>query len=136
MSNWDAEKKALWDEDRVVRAFCLWLRDEGWEIVETEKASIDVVAERGDERLYAEVKGKTTGRWGEGLDSLYGQLLRRMPQQELGMPTTRFAVVVPSDAETAALRVPARVRELLRIDIYTVSDDGQVKMLKEGGVGA
>jgi tetratricopeptide (TPR) repeat protein len=38
-----------------------------------------VQAERGDEKLYAEVKGKTTSRPGVGLDTLYGQLLRRCP---------------------------------------------------------
>jgi hypothetical protein len=43
-----------------------------------------------------------------------------------------FAVVVPTSAETAALRVPRRVRELLRIDVYTVGDDGKVMMPKEG----
>jgi hypothetical protein len=112
MSNWDDEKKALRDEDRVVRAFCLWLTSEGWTTVETEKDFIDVVAERGDEKLYAEVKGKTTSRPGVGLDTLYGQLLRRIPSEEVGEPKTRFAVVVPKNAETAALRVPVRVRQL------------------------
>lgn len=64
-----------------------------------------------------------------GVDSLYGQLLRRMPPEEVGEPATRFAVVVPDSAETAALRVPKRVRDALRIDIYTVADDGQVEIL-------
>jgi hypothetical protein len=87
------------------------------------------VAHRGDETIYAEVKGKTKTRAGAGLDTLYGQLLRRMPPEEVGDPTTRFAVVVPTDAEMAALRVPKRVRDLLRIDVYTVDDDDQVKKL-------
>jgi hypothetical protein len=129
MSNWDDEKKALWDEDRVVRAFCHWLKTEGWTTVETEKDYIDVVAERGDEKLYAEVKGKTKGRPGVGLDTLYGQLLRRMPPEEVGESDTRFAVVVPDNAEAAALRVPVRVRDILRIDVYTVSADGQVEIV-------
>jgi hypothetical protein len=63
------------------------------------------------------------------VDALYGQLLRRMPVEEA--PNTRFAVVISTGAETAALRVPGRVRDLLRIDIYVVSDDGQVEMLSD-----
>jgi hypothetical protein len=82
-------------------------------------------------KLYAEVKGRTTSRAGVGLDTLYGQLLRRMPPEEVGEQKTRFAVVIPNNAETAALRVPVRVRDLLRIDVYTVSDDGQVKSVGE-----
>jgi hypothetical protein len=41
MSNWDDEKKAHWDEDRVVRALCHWLKTEGWTTVETEKDYIE-----------------------------------------------------------------------------------------------
>jgi hypothetical protein len=132
MSDWPPEKKALWDEYRVVRSFCRWLEAEGWSNVEIEKEFIDVVAERGEERLYAEVKGNTKSRPGASLDTLYGQLLRRMPAEEIDEPMTRFAVVVPSNAEAAALRVPRRVRVLLRIDIYTVTDDGQVELHPDG----
>lgn len=92
---------------------------------------MDVVAHRGNETIYAEVKGRTKSRPGAGLDTLYGQLLRRMPAEEVGDPNTRFAVVIPSGAEAAALRVPRRVRDLLRIDIYAVSDDGQVEKLSD-----
>jgi hypothetical protein len=42
-----------------------------------------------------------------------------------------FAVVVPTGAEAAALRVPRRVRDLLRIDVYSVGDDGQVQKLND-----
>ena len=92
---------------------------------------MDVVARRGSETIYAEVKGRTKSRPGAGLDTLYGQLLRRMPAEEVSDPTTRFAVVIPTGAEAAALRVPRRVRDLLRIDIYAVSDDGQVERLSD-----
>lgn len=129
MSGWGPEKKAMWDEYRVVRAFCAWLETEGWSNVEIEKDYIDVIAERGEERLYAEVKGSTKSRPGAGLDTLYGQLLRRMPAEEVDESKTRFAVVVPDEAEVAALRVSRRVRDLLRIDIYTVSGEGQVKLV-------
>src|SRR3954466_753638 len=92
---------------------------------------VDVVAHRGHETIYAEVKGRTRGRPGAGLDTLYGQLLRRMPAEEAHDRDVRFAVVVPAGAEAAALRVSRRIREMLRIDIYVVSDDRQVEKLAE-----
>lgn len=129
MAGWGPEVE--WHErDVVVPAFRRWLEDQGWE-TRTEEDYTDVVARRGDETLYAEVKGRTKGRPGAGLDTLYGQLLRRMPADEVGDPRTRFAVVVPTGSETAALRVPKRVRDLLRIDVYVVSDDGQVSKLTD-----
>src|SRR3954463_12609870 len=125
MAFWGPE--VAWHErDVVVPAFCRWLEAQGWETkVETE--FVDVVAHRGNETIYAEVKGRTKSRPGAGLDTLYGQLLRRMPAEEVGDANTRFAVVIPAGAEAAALRVPRRVRDLLRIDIYAVSDDGHVR---------
>lgn len=130
MSHWPEDKKREWDEARIVRVFSEWLEADGWR-VETEKDYIDLVAERGEEKILAEVKGRTANRPGGGVDSLYGQLLRRMPPKEVGEETTRFAVVVPTNAKAAAPRVPKRVRSALRIDIYTVSDDDQVQMLGE-----
>ena len=131
MSNWDDEKKALWDEDRVVKAFCRWLTATGWTTIETEKDYVDIVAERGDEKLIAEAKGKTANRPGAGVDTLYGQILRRMPREGNPDQLTRFAVVVPSNAKLAALRVPRRVRAALRIDVYTVSDDDEVSLAED-----
>src|SRR3954452_19626662 len=124
MAFWGSEIE--WHErDVVVPAFRRWLETHGWE-TETEAGFVDVVAHRGDETIYAEVKGRTESRPAAGLDTLYGQLLRRMPVEDV-RPGTRFAVVIPTGAEAAALRVPGRVRDLLRIDIYAVSDDGQVE---------
>lgn len=54
---------------------------------------------------------------------MYGQLLRRMPDDD---PAARYAVVVPTVAVKAAMRVPAWVRERLRLDVYEVTDDGAV----------
>jgi hypothetical protein len=54
-----------------------------------------------------------------------------MPAEEIGEASTRFAVVIPTGAEAAALRVPRRVRDLLRIDVYAVSDDGRVERLAD-----
>jgi len=129
MANWPPE--VAWHErDVVVPLFQLWLQAHGWE-TETETAFVDLVAHRGNETIYAEAKGRTKSRPGAGLDTLYGQLLRRMPAEEVDDPNTRFAVVIPSGLEAAALRVPRRIRERLRIDIYAVSDDGQVEKLSD-----
>jgi hypothetical protein len=129
MANWPAHVK--WHErDVVVPGFRKWLEAQGWE-TETETEFVDVVARRGNETIYAEVKGRTKSRPGAGLDALYGQLLRRMPAEEVGNANTRFAVVIPTGAEAAARRVSKRVRDVLRIDVYAVSDDGQVERLTD-----
>jgi len=47
-----------------------------------------------------------------------------MPDED--EPTTRYAIVVPTDALRAAERVPRRVRQLLRIDICAVDSSGAV----------
>jgi len=84
---------------------------------------VDVVAERDGDRLYAEAKGRTAAM-GLDIDTMYGQLLRRMPAK----PTdARFAVVVPTKGVDAALRVPKRVRDLLEVDVYSVDDAGRVQ---------
>jgi hypothetical protein len=43
----------------------------------------------------------------------------------------RFAIVVPTEAVAAALRVPRRVRELLWIEVYEVGLDGSVTRADE-----
>jgi hypothetical protein len=126
VANWASDVE--WHERDVVAHFRRWLEAQGWE-TEIEIEHVDVVARRGNETIYAEVKGRTNSSPGEALDKLYGQLLRRMPPEEVGDPV-RFAVVVPTGrAEAAAVRVSRRVRDVLRIDVYTVSDDGQVERL-------
>ncbi len=40
----------------------------------------------------------------------------------------RYAIVVPTDAAKAALRVPVHVRTVLRIDVYEVDDDAAVHL--------
>jgi hypothetical protein len=111
------------DEARVVDAFCSWLASNDWE-VQREVEFCDVRATRGTQVMYAEAKGKTAAV-GLDVDTMYGQLLRRMPPSEVGF--AEFAVVVPTSALAAALRVPAWVRELLKIEIYAVDDDGGVE---------
>ncbi|WP_298462097.1 hypothetical protein [uncultured Cellulomonas sp.] len=110
------------DEARVVQSFCAWLTDHGWD-VSTEVDFCDVVARRAEETLYAEAKGRTAAI-GLDVDTMYGQLLRRMPMTS--DPSARYAVVVPTEARSHALRVPAAVRASLRIDVYVVAQDGTV----------
>lgn len=109
------------DEARVVAAFAEHLRSEGW-TVSLEVDFVDLVAERDGERLYAEAKGRTAAV-GTDVDTLYGQLLRRMPDEG---GSARYAVVVPTVAVSAALRVPGWVRERLRLDVFEVTDEDQV----------
>jgi hypothetical protein len=109
------------DEERVIVAFCDWLERDGWS-VRREVEFVDVLATRGDERLYAEAKGKTSSP-GLDVDTMYGQLLRRMTDQD---DQVRYAVVVPSSVLPAAQRVPGWVRKRLRLDVYGVDDDGYV----------
>jgi len=110
------------DEARVVDAFARYLEEQGW-VVTPEVAFCDLVATRNGMHLYVEAKGRTASP-GLDVDTMYGQLLRRMPFDETA--ATRFAVVVPDTATNAVMRVQRRVRETLRIDVYTVSQDGCV----------
>ncbi len=116
------------DEKRVVEAFCAHLVSEGWS-VRTEVDHIDVVATRDGQHLYAEAKGRTGKNGPLDVDTLYGQLLRRMPEAEVG--GARFAVVVPEEMVRAVTRVPPRVRASLNIEIYLVSDGNEVRVLGE-----
>jgi hypothetical protein len=109
------------DEVRVVEAYAGWLERDGW-TVGREADFADVYAERGDERVYAEAKGRTTSP-GLDVDTLYGQLLRRMSDRG---PGTRYAVVVSTAGLKAALRVPAWVRDRLCVDVYEVDDNAEV----------
>lgn len=111
------------DEERVVRAFCAFLEAQGWS-TEREVGFIDVVAQKDGHRILAEAKGRTAAV-GLDVDTMFGQLLRRMPQ-ERPSPETRFAVVVPTEASAAVERVPRWVRAELSIDLYVVSDVGSV----------
>jgi hypothetical protein len=109
------------DEKRVVDAYAGWLEGDGW-MVWREVDFVDIYAERGQERLYAEAKGRTS-EIGLDVDILYGQLLRRMKDPASG---ARYAVVVPTSALSAALRVSAWVRDRLAVDVYEVDDNGAV----------
>ena len=116
------------DEARVVDAFCAWLEARGWGI-EREVSFVDVVATRDGRRIFAEAKGRTTDP-GLDTDTLYGQLLRRVPGDAVGRDV--FAVVVPDGAVRFAERVPAEVRRVLNIHVYGVAEDGTVTYTGDG----
>lgn len=111
------------DEERVIHAFCAYLTQQGWTITR-EVEFVDVLAEKDGHRIFAEAKGRTSSP-GLDVDTMFGQLLRRMGPERPG-PETRFAAVVPTGAAGKVERVPAWVREELRIDLYVVDDDGSV----------
>ncbi|GGV77634.1 hypothetical protein GCM10010228_44770 [Streptomyces massasporeus] len=113
------------DENRVTDAFRAWLLGEGWTPVEPTDRRTDLEAVRGEERLICEAKGRTKEK-GVDTDIAHGQLLRRMTSQDARI---RYALVVPSLSVKAVERVPAHVRELLRIDVYEVTDDNGVHRL-------
>jgi hypothetical protein len=85
-----------------------------------------VRAERDGAPINAEAKGRTSEP-GLDVDTAYGQLLRRMPAEE--EPAARYAVVVPAETLHLAERVPRRVRQLLRIDLYAVDSGGTVTLV-------
>jgi hypothetical protein len=80
----------------VVDQFCSWLVAEGWS-VEREVKYVDVLARRNAVTLYGEAKGRTA-EVGVDVDTLYGQLLRRMPEER--RETDRLAVIVTAEAPT------------------------------------
>lgn len=119
------------DEQRVVEAFCTWLEAAGWTVTR-EIDFADVLAERDGTRLYAEAKGRTAAM-GLDVDTMYGQILRRMPLKD--DPDVHFAIVVPEEAEAAVLRVPPRVRDALDIRVFVVEADNTVRA-SGGGMGS
>lgn len=112
------------DEARVVEAFCKYLESDGWE-VHREVQCVDVKATRGTLTLYAEVKGRTAAM-GLDVDTLYGQLLRRVPDEA---SNSLLGVVVPERAVASAMRVPRWIRDCLRVHVWAVSDDDCVRLV-------
>jgi hypothetical protein len=108
------------DEARVIAAFERHLINDGWTVTR-EVEFCDLVAERDRRRLFVEAKGRTAAP-GLDVDTMYGQILRRMPL-DADDTSHHFAVVVPTGAaKKAELRVPARVRQLLRIAVYAIDE--------------
>lgn len=115
------------DEARVVAAFRHWLISHGWMPVRPTDPHTDIEAIRGSERLICEAKGRTKEP-GTDLDIAYGQLLRRMT---LSAPETQYAIVVPTSTVWHAQRVPAAIRDLLGVEVYAVSEDNEVRLIRE-----
>jgi len=108
-----------------VSAFAVHLERDGWS-VQYEVDHCDMVARWGAETIYAEAKGRTAAV-GLDVDTMFGQLLRRMKQD----PSVgdQYAAVLPSEARAAVMRVPARVRLALGIRVFLVSSDDAVTEL-------
>src|SRR4028119_2161562 len=106
MSSWDPD--VPWHErDVVVPVFRQWLEAQGWE-TETEAGFVDVVAHRGNETIYAEVKGRTKSRPGAGPDTRYGAVLGR------SRAGARPDATKPSTRRSKAERRAARERDWTR----------------------
>jgi hypothetical protein len=121
------------DEAPIQAVFAAWLADQGWTVkAYAADKHLDLYAERNGERLMAEVKGKTSDP-GADADVVYGQILRRMPAVD--DLATQFAVVIPAlhSSINKATRVNRRVRDMLRITIYGVAEDGAVRIVTNEG---
>ena len=79
------------------------------------------MAWRGAERIIAEVKGHTSEP-GTDVDTLYGQLLRKMAPDHAD---TLFALVVPESLRRWVDRVPEEARAKLGIEVWLVPDVGE-----------
>jgi hypothetical protein len=72
--------------------------------------------------LVGEVKGYTGSSTGLDVDTMFGQLLRRMRPGA----ATAWAIIVPTKSLPAVLRVPVEIRHRLGIRIFEVRDDSVV----------
>lgn len=106
----------------VERAFKNWLVATGWRLIDDSGSFANVIAERDDERLIGEVKGYNAANTGLDVDTMYGQILRRMEPDA----ATTWAVIVPTRSLKAVLRVPIDVRRLLGIRVFEVRDNDEV----------
>lgn len=109
-------------EAQVVSHFVRWLEAEGWN-VSLEVDWADIVATRDGRTFVAEAKGTTTSP-GLDVDTAYGQLLRRMRDDE----STSYAIIIPRGAARAALRVPEHVLAKLIASVCSVDEDGTVRL--------
>ncbi len=115
--------KGRGSEAPIETAFKRWLIETGWQIVTDPGSWADVIAVRGQQRLVGEVKGYTGSNTGLDVDTMFGQLLRRMKPDD----ATIWAVVVPTRSLPAVLRVPIEVRQQLGIHVFAVDEDDMVQ---------
>lgn len=109
----------------MVAAFVAYLTDRGWAVTTENPDHVDIIATRGAEVLVVEAKGVTSSP-GTDVDTLYGQLLRRMARTG---DEVSYAVVAPEALASAVLRVPEPVRRTLDIAVFLVDDFGAVRRL-------
>lgn len=113
-------------EEQVQAVFAGWLLERGWDVIQGDRSHVDLITTRGAERLLVEVKGHTSEP-GLDVDTLYGQILRRMDDHE----TTRYAIVVPERITWAAERVNSVIRQRLDLDLYAVDDFSEVRPIPQ-----
>jgi hypothetical protein len=108
------------DEHRVTDAFRVWLLAHGW-------TPVAPTSRRSGTKSASSARPRGRPRSpGIDADIAYDQLLRRMTSTS---GDVRYALIVPTSSTRAAQRVPQHVRDLLRITVYAVADDGQVRQL-------
>lgn len=90
-------------ERRVVDAFVTLLQPQGWRTW-TEVNYLDVLAERDGRWLRGEAKSHTGESAGLDVVTAFGQLLRRMDEDD--DVNVRFAIVVPPASLNKVMRVP------------------------------
>lgn len=112
------------NEAEALARFAAYLGREGWEVPPTPRGDFPDIDARHREtgaRLVGEVKGHTSEP-GLDTDTAFGQLLRRMGAEP--EPATRYVLVVPEALRGKVERVPAHIREVLRVEVWLVPDDG------------
>lgn len=117
-------------EAGIEDAFAAYLEADGWDVRRQVKY-VDVVATKDGRTLKAEVKGRTGPSQGLDTDTMFGQILRRFPEQ----PDEKFtaAVVVPAESASVVRRIPGWVLGRLGITVYTVDTTGRVEMVPTDG---
>lgn len=110
-------------EAEVIGCFVAWALNSGFTLHEPDGYEDLRLRDRNGDLLIIEAKG-WTGSAGTDADTMFGQLLRRMDARH--PPTTRYAVVVPAEAQDKVLRVPQHIRDVLKIDVYVTHGDGTV----------
>lgn len=128
------------NEQRLQKNFCLWLIANGWFIrARFVGRGMDIHARYDDDdqgmitALIVECKADKGRYTGEHIDNAYGQLLRRISRNPIrdalaiNVDVYYALVIQKTDAcIKAARRVSGHLRQLLRITVYAVDDDGRV----------